>query len=178
MNTKDIWHWLGPLSKAWNAEDRLLEQKAVLLWASTGLAHLARALYVDRGVLHLGVGSHVVAAELNLIKRQVLARVNALAPESGVTDLCFHVQGTPLAPRTIAVPPPTPVDVQRVHRGLPPRVPLRLRRTVARVQAWAEARDTAILRSGGWRCRECGLVVTANIGKCPHCRIDPLGPGH
>jgi len=178
MNTKDIWHWLGPLARAWNAEDKLYEQRAVLLWPALGLAPLARALYVDRGVLHLAVGSHVAASELNLLKAGIVARLSDVAPESGVIGLRFHIRAVTAPPLRIAVRPPTPADVQRVQRELPPGVSPRLRHVTASLVAWARARDEAILNTGGWRCAECGLALVREKRECPICKIDRLGLRH
>ncbi len=175
MNTKDIWQWLGPLARGWGAEDKLKEQNAVLLWPTVGLGSLARALYVERGILHLAVGSHVVASELNLLKAGLLARLGEIAPECGVTDLRFQVRALKSPPRPVVVRSPAPSDVRRARRELPPRLPSRLRQVAAEVIAWAEARDTAILDSGGWRCRGCGLVLVKEKSTCPACGIERFG---
>lgn len=178
MNNQDIWHWLGPLAQAWKASDSLQEQEAVLLWPAVGLTNLARALYVDHGVLHLAVGSHVVASELNLVKTRVLTRLSSVAPESRVTDLRFHVQASTSGLTSIEVRPPEPNDVRRAQRELPPEIPPNLRRVIALLMEWARARDEAILAHGGWQCRECGLVLAREKGQCPGCRIDRLGTRH
>lgn len=175
MNTKDIWQWLGPLARGWGAEDKLTEQRAVLLWPTVGLGSLARALYVERGVLHLAVGSHVVASELNLLKADLLARLGEIAPECGVTDLRFQVRALKSPPRPVVVRSPVPSDVRRARRELPPRLPSRLRQVAAEAVAWAEARDTAILDSGGWRCAGCGLVLVKEKSTCPACGIERFG---
>lgn len=172
MNTKDIWQWLGPLAHGWRAEDRLKEQTVVLRWKETGLGSLARALYVDRGVLHLAVASHVVAAELNLLKGKVLARLDEVAPGCGVTDLRFQVRAWETPRVEIAVPSPTTAALRRARRDLPAGLPRDLRDTVSEVLAWAQARDQAILAAGGWGCPRCGLVLVKEKGVCPTCGIE------
>lgn len=175
MNDEDIWQWLGPLAQHWGAEEKLKGQSAVLRWPATGLGAMARALYVDRGVLHLAVGSHVVASELNLLKEKLLARLAEVAPGSGVADLRFQVCAweSPLHP--VAVTPPTKAELRRVRRELPPGLPSRLRDAAANAVAWAEARDRAILAAGGWRCGGCGLALLPEKSVCPICGIDRFG---
>ncbi len=172
MNTRDIWQWLGPLAHGWRAEDRLKEQTVVLRWGGTGLGSLARALYVDRGVLHLAVASHVVAAELNLLKGKVLARLEEVAPGCGVTDLRFQVRAGETPRVKIAVPSPTTAARRRARRDLPAGLPRGLRDAVSEVLAWAQARDEAILAAGGWACPQCGLALVKEQGVCPPCGIE------
>lgn len=175
MSSKDIWQWLGPLAMAWGGQDRLREQAPVLLWRATGLASLARALYVDRGVLYLAVESHVVAAELNLLKGKVLARLAEVVPGCEVADLRFQVRAREAPPAEVAVTPPTAADLRRARRDLPPGLPPCLRDPLAEALAWARARDQAILDARGWRCPRCGLVLVKEKNNCPTCGIDRFG---
>lgn len=172
MNKQDIWQWLGPLAQSWGAEDALRAQSAVLLWPATGLTALARPLYVDRGVLHLAVASHVVAAELNFLKGKLLARLEEVAPQCGVVDLRFQIRSGETSFHPIVVPPPTAADLREARRGLPPRLPPELQRVLAEAVAWATARDRAILAAGGWRCPGCGLVLVKEKDDCPVCGIE------
>lgn len=175
MSKQDIWQWLGPLARGWGAEEKLKAQAAVLVWAATGLAPLARALYVDRGVLHLAVGSHVVASELNLLKGEVLARLEEIAPGCSVADLRFHVQGGEPPLRPVEVPPPSKADLREARAELPPGLPPRLRSRLAKALAWAKARDRAIRAAGGWECQGCGLVLVREREACPTCGIERFG---
>lgn len=175
MNTKDMWYWLGPLAAGWGALDKLEAQKPVVLWASTGFGPMARALYVERGTLHLAVANHVVASELNLLKGRLLARLGEVAPGCGVTDLRFQIRAAERPPRSVVVHPPGPADLRRAERQLSPKVLPRLRHLAAEAVAWASARDEAILDSGGWRCRQCGLVLVKEKSTCPICGIDRTG---
>lgn len=172
MNTKDIWHWLGPLSRGWGAEEKLQDQNPVLLWASTGLGSMARPMYVDRGVLYLAVGSHVVAAEFNLLKGKLLARLEEVDPQCGVVDLRFQIRAEKRSPREIVVAPPTSGELRQARRELPAGLPSRLQRVAAQALAWAAARDRAILSAGGWRCAECGLALVKEKKSCPLCGFE------
>jgi len=176
MKTKDIWQWLGPLARNWGAEEELQAQLPVLHWASTGLSHLARPLYVDRGVLHLVVESHVIAGELNLLKGRVLARLEEVAPGSRVVDLRFQVRARGAPRREIAVPPPTADELRVARDGLPGGLPPTLAEVCARLLAWARARDRAILAAGGWRCPGCGVAVVQAENSCPGCGIEGPPP--
>lgn len=172
MNKRDIWQWLGPLARGWRAGERLEEQTVVLRWEETGLGSLARALYVDRGVLHLAVANHVIAAELNLLKGKVLARLGEVAPGCGVTDLRFQVRAGETPRVEIAVPPPTPAARRRARRDLATSLPRDLCNAVSEVFVWAQARDQAILAAGGWSCPRCSLVLVKEKGICPTCGIE------
>ncbi|QAA75856.1 MAG: hypothetical protein BIP78_0088 [Candidatus Bipolaricaulis sibiricus] len=172
MTKQDIWQWLGPLSHRWGAEELLRDQTAVFVWPATGLAPLARAVYVDQTILHLSVGSHVVAAELNLLKHKLLARLHEISPECGVTDLRFQVRAWERPPHEIVVPAPTAEMVRRARRSLPAGLPPRLRTIFAEAVAWAQARDRAILDAGGWTCPQCDVVATAEMTACPVCGIE------
>lgn len=172
MDKQDIWEWLGPLAQRWGAEEELKAQLPVLLWSATGFAPLARALYVERGVLHLAVASHIVAAELNQLKGSLLARLHAVAPGCTVADLRFVVRssGARLCPTDI--PGPTKVELREARRQLPPGLPPRLRGVIAKAIAWAKARDAAVLGAGGWQCPHCELVLVKEKRSCPACGIE------
>ncbi len=172
MKTKDIWQWLGPLAHSWGGEERLREQLPVLAWPSTSLGSLARPLYVDQGVLHLAVESHVVASELNLVKERILSRLGEVTSESTVVDLRFHVRfkGSPLA--KVGVPPPTPAELGAARKALPEGIPRSIGDACARALAWARARDEALLARGGWPCPGCGLVLAEEKATCPECGIE------
>ncbi|HAZ27842.1 TPA: hypothetical protein DCY67_04375, partial [Candidatus Acetothermia bacterium] len=140
MSKQDIWQWLGPLAERWKGEANLREQSIVLTWRTVGLSSLAQAMYVDRGVLHLGVASHVVAAELNLLKRKVVARVKEAVPGAGITDLRFHIRAQAEQPGQIAVPAPTAAARRRARAELSPKLPTSLRAGLSEILAWAQAR--------------------------------------
>lgn len=172
MKTRDIWQWLEPLARNWGAEEELQSQLPVLQWASTGLSHLARPLYVDRGVLHLRVESHVIAAELNLLKEKVLARLEGVAPGTGVVDLRFQVRAGGGSRGEIAVLPPTADELCAARADLPEGLSPTLAGVCTRLVAWVRARDRAILASGGWRCPGCGVALVQEENSCPECGIE------
>jgi len=113
-----------------------------------------------------------VAAELNLLKGKLLARLEEVAPQCGVVDLRFQVRSGEAPFHPILVPPPTAADLREARRELPPRLPRELRSVLAEAVAWAKARDKAILAAGGWRCPGCGLVLVEETGSCPVCGIE------
>ncbi|GAB4308436.1 MAG: hypothetical protein Kow0097_08960 [Candidatus Bipolaricaulota bacterium] len=176
MNAKDIWQWLGPLARSWGAEEELQAQLPVLHWSSTGLSHLARPLYVDRGVLHLAVDNHVVAAELNLLKGKVLARLEEVAPGGGVVDLRFQIRARGVPRAEIAVRPPGPDEVRAARDEIPEGLPATLAAVCARLIAWARARERALLAAGGWRCPGCGVARAEGQTSCPECGIEGPPP--
>ncbi|MBC7220565.1 DUF721 domain-containing protein [Candidatus Bipolaricaulota bacterium] len=176
MKAKDIWQWLGPLARSWGAEEELQAQLPILHWSSTGLSHLARPLYVDRGALHLVVDSHVVASELNLLKEKVLARLEEVAPGCGVVDLRFQVRAHGAPREEIAVPPPAADEVRAAREEVPKGLPTTLAAVCARLIAWARARERAILTAGGWRCPGCGVVLAAEESTCRSCAIERPPP--
>ncbi|MFN3346219.1 MAG: DciA family protein [Candidatus Bipolaricaulaceae bacterium] len=149
------------------------EQQAVLCWrkiVGENLAGLAKPLYVEEGVLHLAVGSPVVANELRLWKEELLQRLQRLAPKSKVRDLRFHL--VPVASET-SVPPVEPEvgEWNRAEEAIPEDLPAELRTRLVRAMAHALAQEASILRQGGRRCPSCGVAFLGAGERCPLCRL-------
>ncbi|MCX7750373.1 MAG: DUF721 domain-containing protein [Candidatus Bipolaricaulota bacterium] len=172
MTPKDPWVWLEALARSWGSPRGLEEQEAVLRWGEMGLEGLARAMYVEDGILHLSVPSPVVAAELRTVQGKIVEELSRLAPRSAVTRLRFHLAAWPGQPREVAVPPPSREEVRRAGRLVPRGLPRPIRRAVAEALAWAEARDRAILAAGGWTCRQCELALLPEVERCPGCGME------
>ncbi len=172
MKTRDPWLWLEDLAQSWGAPQALTEQEAVLRWGETGLSTLARALYVERGVLHLSVPSPVVAAELRALESRIVSELRRRAPQSGVTGLRFHIEAWSHRREPLEVRPPSREEVRRAGRRLPRAIPPPVRRAVAEAWAWAEARDRAILAAGGWSCPRCELALLSEVERCPSCGME------
>lgn len=164
--------WLEGLAQSWGAPEALAEQEAVLRWGETGLGGLARALYVERGVLHLSVPSPVVAAELRALEGRVIDELRRRAPQSVVRGLRFHVETWPDRKAALEIEPPSREEVRRAARRLPRAIPAPVRRAAAEAWAWAEARDRAILAAGGWRCPRCELALLSEAERCPSCGME------
>jgi hypothetical protein len=172
MSKEDIWQWLGPLARRWDAEDALQAQSPLFAWDAIGLSPLAQPLYVDRGVLHLAVANHVVAAELNLLKGKLLARLDEAIPGCGVETLRFHVRAREPPRSEIAVPRLPAGALDRAGQDLPSGLPTGVRDVVVEALAWARARDEALLAAGGWACPRCALVLVKGATACPTCKIE------
>ncbi|MCR4392405.1 MAG: DUF721 domain-containing protein [Candidatus Acetothermia bacterium] len=175
MSKEDLLQWLLPLARRWGLAEALAQQRAVFAWeraVGPNLASLARPLYVDREVLHLGVPSHVVAAELHLLAAELLARLAEVAPGSGVKELRFHVRAEPGPPPEVTVPPPSPRERRLAEQELSAHLPEGLRDKLAGIVAWARARDQAILAAGGSACRRCGVAFLGPGDLCPVCAVE------
>ena len=151
------------------------EQEAVRRWREAvgeSLAKLARPLYVERGVLHIAVASPVVAQELQLWSKELLARLAAIAPQSKVQALRFVI--VPERRQEEMEPPePTPKELNQAEDLVPMDLPSELRAKFVRISAQALAQEAEILRRGGHRCPRCGVAFLGAERECPLCKALP-----
>jgi hypothetical protein len=77
------------------------------------VAEAARPVRVERGVLIVHAKSHVWANELTYLKQDLLQRLLAVAPDSGVRDIRVRVAELPPVPPPLDVetPPPPVIPV-------------------------------------------------------------------
>ena len=161
------------LGKSWGVGWE--EQEAVRRWREAvgeSLAKLARPLYVERGVLHIAVASPVVAQELQLWSKELLARLAAIAPQSKVQALRFVI--VPERRQEEMEPPePTPKELNQAEDLVPMNLPSELRAKFVRILAQALAQEAEILRRGGHRCPRCGVAFLGAEKECPLCKALP-----
>lgn len=163
--------WFEALGRAWGKGWE--EQEAVWRWREAvgeGLSRLARPLYVDKGVLHLAVQSPVVANELRLWSREIVARLAEIAPKSAVKELRFRVVAEKER-QNLPCPAPTGTDLRRAEKLMPQDIPAALREKFLKLVAWALVQEEAILSAGGKKCRSCGVAFFGEEEDCPLCRL-------
>lgn len=167
---KDVRDRFRNLGKEWGAGWE--EQEAVRRWREAvgeSLAKLARALYVERGVLHIAVASPVVAQELQLWSKELLSRLSAIAPQSKVQTLRFLIVPERRQEK-IEPPEPTPTELNQAEDLVPMDLPSELRAKFVRILAQALAQEAEILRRGGHRCSRCGVAFLGAEKECPLCK--------
>jgi predicted nucleic acid-binding Zn ribbon protein len=89
---------LGELLKELGLEATLSQQGVLERWGELvgpGIAEVTRARAVERGVLFVDVKSSAWLNELNLMRHDLLARLNAGAGEGRVEKLVFTLAGDP-----------------------------------------------------------------------------------
>lgn len=149
------------------------EQEAIWHWSyvvGEWLSQLARPLYVERGVLHLAVSTPLVANELRLWSREILARLASVAPHSGIRELRFHL--APEGKRAKEEKVLAGQEEQRhAERMIPQTLPSPLREKFVNLLAQALAQEAAILSEGGRRCKKCSVVFIGPGEECPLCRL-------
>lgn len=165
--------WMDLLSHRWG--EGWKAQEAVWRWRAVvgeSLAKLARALYVEDGVLHIAAVSPVVANELRLWSREILARLAVLAPESHVRALRFQIVAEPgeVAAEAAAV---TALELNQAEEIIPENLSPSLRTRLVRLLAQAFAQERVILANGGRRCPACGAAFFGEGDRCPLCRLVP-----
>ena len=170
---KDVSDRFSDLGKRWGPGWD--EQEAVRRWREAvgeSLAKLARALYVERGVLHIAVASPVVAQELQLWSKELLSRLSSIAPQSKVQALRFLI--VPERRQEEMEPPePTPKELNQAEDLVPMDLPSALRMKCVRILAQALAQEAEILRRGGHRCPRCGVAFLGAEKECPLCKALP-----
>mgnify|MGYP001069218931 FL=1 len=165
--------WLSSLAERWG--EGWKAQEAVRRWPEiigARLGKLARARYVENGVLHIAVASPVVANELRFWSKEILARLTALAPASRVRELCFELVPQPhtsQAPRVEV----TPSERNEAEDLVPVALPLALREKLVQLLATTLAQERGILAQGGRRCRRCGVAFLGEGESCPLCQHLP-----
>lgn len=165
--------WLETLAKTWGKGWE--EQEAVWRWREVvgeGLSKLARPLYVEKGVLHLAVPSPVVANELRLWEKELLARLANVAPKSGVKELRFRIVSEAKSPQELKAEP-SAREVRRAEELIPDDLPPSLRPKILQLLAQVLAQEESILAHGGRRCQRCGVAFLGEGEECPLCRLLP-----
>lgn len=168
MKSSNWWDFLSHCAgQGWE------EQEAIWHWphvVGERLSKLARPLYVDRGILHLAVPTPLVANELRLWSREILARLASVAPRSGVRELRFHIVPEGQRPREEKVLA-SQEELNRAERMIPQTLPSPLRQKFVNILAQALAQEAAILSEGGRHCKKCSVVFIGPGEECPLCRL-------
>lgn len=166
-------NWLNSLAQQWGRG--LEEQEAVWRWREAvgdALSKLARPLYVDRGTLHIAVATPVVANELRLWSREILARLANVAPRSCVREFRFHLvaeqKGVGGSKVTVSSK-----ELDQAEKMVPRNLPSSLRENFVKLLAQVLAQESAILAQGGRRCKKCNVVFLGRGEECPLCRLAP-----
>ena len=141
------------------APDQLETAKVFSWWSRSvppRIVEHARPVRLSAGVLIVHVSSSVWANELHYLSDDLLARVQAAAPSSGIRRIRFQVGPLPEIPPRHREPPPPPEPVRLAS------LPEELGRALSRVQddelrkAITEAATTSLarMRSRGVRSEE------------------------
>jgi hypothetical protein len=139
------------------APDQLEAAKIFAWWSRSVPPRIldhARPVQLSRGVLIVHVSSSVWANELHYLSDDLLARLKAAAPGSGIKRIRFQVGPLPDIPRHRREPAPSPEPVRLTS------LPEELGRALSRVhddelrKAITEAATTSLARMRGKRDEE------------------------
>lgn len=137
------------LKGVYPAPDQLETAKVFAWWSRSVppriLKH-ARPVYLSRGVLTVNVSSSVWANELHYLSDDLLSRIRAASPSSGIKKIRFQVGPLPEIPKRLR-PAPPPAEPVRLAS-----LPDELGRALSRVEddelrkKIAEAATTSLAR--------------------------------
>lgn len=159
---------------------RLAQNEALLLWSEVvgeKLAARTEARAVKEGVLVVSVPGSAWAAELSLLKQDVLDRLNERLGEGTIKDIRFRVARGDARPSSV-VPqggsgqelPALTVEEKCAIRELAAAVPVpSLSEAYARVMESHRRREKQRWAQGWRPCRRCGLLREPGEGRCPGC---------
>ncbi len=173
---------LGGLLKNRRMLSSMRRVMVMSLWEQVVGSIVARKSWpekVEDGVLYVGVSSHPWAADLHLLKPQIIARYRQLLGRSALKDVEFRVgrrkarkeeetgTGIALHPAPHEAPKPEPIPAQLLADIENPEV----RELLTPMFAKLRAQRTWKHEHGWARCNACRRVFYGDT--CPHCGGGP-----